>query len=585
MAADDDDPQVLGRQRDHGKLAAALRRAKDIIDQTGDRMAALRESFDLHVQGLGADKALLLEVRELEPLSLEVLLSHGLSPEQAQALRECKSSPGVSPTVIGEAIKTRATVFIPSAADSPIAGKTVSLSGTNSVLCAPLVDSYASRIVAVCYCQTRDLINPFDAVDQNLLDSWAWAIGQVFGLWLLNQRQQEELETERERGKRDQRRLKAPLIIGDSQATKDLRQLLGDMLIPIAGFPRPKPLLITGESGTGKDVVARYIHFMSVRQNENYVPYNCAGLSGDTAKSLLFGHKRGAFTGADRDSLGLFREADKGVLFLDEVGELPLESQALLLRTIETGTVQPLGEFRPIPIDVFVIFGTNRDLRAEVAAGRFRQDLFMRISAVPCHLLPLRHPDRLADIYQLIVHFLRRFEGEIGKVTRLKDEVVEALLSYAWPGNVRELENVCSALVMYSKGVPVALEQLAKVAPQVLDKKAAHNLGVFMTHDLKGRPEDAVFVDRTLPLQFAARDFKQQYAQTRLKQFGGEHETARALQLAAMSLSITTQTMRLLVNYKPEEDKERQKWLARLKQEPAGDDAGGLVGDDNGDGD
>ena len=202
------------------------------------------------------------------------------------------------------------------------------------------------------------------------------------------------------------------------------------------------PTLITGETGTGKELIARAVYALSSSHKLEFIPFNCGGVASELVISELFGYQRGAFTGADRDYKGVIREADGGALFLDEIGELPFVAQAMLLRFLQEGEIRPLGEAKLIKTDVRVIAATNRDLEAEVRAGRFRADLFERLNKLRLRVLPLR--ERREDIPLLIKHFLQSHSQELGKQgLRLSAEAWNELLGYSWPRNVRELEN-CS---------------------------------------------------------------------------------------------------------------------------------------------
>jgi two-component system response regulator AtoC len=218
-------------------------------------------------------------------------------------------------------------------------------------------------------------------------------------------------------------------------------------------------VLLTGESGTGKEVLARAIHAQSPRRGEAFVAVNCGAIPEALLESELFGHAKGAFTGADRARRGLFLEADGGTLFLDEVGELPLALQVKLLRVLQEEEVRPLGESKPRRIDVRVIAATSRDLEAEIAASRFREDLFYRLNVLHVHVPPLR--ERREDVPLLIDHFLARFRAALGKAVRtVADEALERLVAHPWPGNVRELENVMERAVILAQGDRISLREL-----------------------------------------------------------------------------------------------------------------------------
>ncbi len=199
-------------------------------------------------------------------------------------------------------------------------------------------------------------------------------------------------------------------------------------------------VLIAGESGTGKELVARAIHFTSERANGRFLPINCGALPENLLESELFGYKRGAFTGAMNEKIGLLKAADKGTVFLDEIGDMPLSLQVKLLRVLQEREVYPLGSNDPVAFDVRVLCATNKDLEAEVKAGRFREELLYRINVITIKLPPLR--DRKDDIPLLASHFLKKFEHTLGRGgMRFSKGAMKLLLGYAWPGNVRELEN------------------------------------------------------------------------------------------------------------------------------------------------
>ncbi|MEW6184211.1 MAG: RNA repair transcriptional activator RtcR family protein [Thermodesulfobacteriota bacterium] len=204
--------------------------------------------------------------------------------------------------------------------------------------------------------------------------------------------------------------------------------------------PSKAPILIFGETGTGKEIVARFIHRLSDRKNEPFVPINCAAIPEELIESLLFGHKKGAFTGAISDQAGKFDVADKGTLFLDELGDLPPSAQAKLLRVLQDGLVEPIGDKIPHTIDVRIIGATNRDLHKLVRQGKFREDLYYRLNVGELKLPPLR--ERRQDIPKLALHALDRINGTLRNAKRLSPEALSRLLAHNWPGNVRDLENV-----------------------------------------------------------------------------------------------------------------------------------------------
>ena len=198
--------------------------------------------------------------------------------------------------------------------------------------------------------------------------------------------------------------------------------------------------MLTGESGTGKEIVARAIHRHSNRSHKPFVPFNCTAVPKDLLESQLFGHRRGAFTGAERDHPGLIRAAQGGTLFLDEVGELGLDLQPKLLRFLESGEISPLGEPQPFIVNVRIVAATNADLERLVRDGKFREDLFYRLNVVPLTIPPLR--ERRDEIPALVHHFVARAAAEYGKGRmRVKEETLAHLGLYSWPGNIRQLNN------------------------------------------------------------------------------------------------------------------------------------------------
>lgn len=209
------------------------------------------------------------------------------------------------------------------------------------------------------------------------------------------------------------------------------------------------PVVIAGESGTGKDLVARLIHGLSNRAGKSFIPINCSGLPAQLVESELFGHVRGAFTGAVSEKGGLFQAADKGTLFLDEVGELPLEVQVKLLRVLQNGELRKVGGKNIEKVDVRLLAATNRDLAKDIRAGRFREDLFHRISVISIKMAPLR--ERHSDIPALALRFLDKFNSQSQNQKEISPAAMEKLMHHGWPGNIRELENIIqSAFVMCS---------------------------------------------------------------------------------------------------------------------------------------
>lgn len=213
--------------------------------------------------------------------------------------------------------------------------------------------------------------------------------------------------------------------------------------------PSTAPILILGETGTGKELFARFVHRLSGRAGDRFVPLNCAAIPKDLVESILFGHKKGAFTGAVSDQIGKFDQADDGTLFLDELAELPLSTQAKLLRVFQDGLVEPLGEKKPHKVNVRVIAATNKSLGESIRAGQFREDLYYRLNVGEIKLPALR--ERKSDIPKIALHVLDRVNAGLKKPKRLSPSALSRLQSHSWPGNVRDLENVIERSVLLAK--------------------------------------------------------------------------------------------------------------------------------------
>jgi two-component system NtrC family response regulator len=246
-----------------------------------------------------------------------------------------------------------------------------------------------------------------------------------------------EGENRRLRGELQDRFRPEALILGESPA---MRAVL-DQVHRVA--PSDATVLITGESGTGKELVARALHFGGERRGAPFVVVNCGAIPRDLLESELFGHVRGAFTGAVKDKVGKFEQASEGTLFLDEIGDLPLELQVKLLRALQEREIERVGEGKPRRIDVRLVTATNRELEAMVQKGEFREDLYYRIAVIPIDVPPLR--ERREDIPLLVRHFLRRFAPDAA--IEVAPAALELLSHARWRGNVRELQNLCERLV------------------------------------------------------------------------------------------------------------------------------------------
>jgi DNA-binding NtrC family response regulator len=250
----------------------------------------------------------------------------------------------------------------------------------------------------------------------------------------------------------------SPTLIGDTPSMLSVRRLIDTIA------PTDASVMILGETGTGKELIARSLHEKSRRAGHSFIPVNCGALPENLVESELFGHRKGSFTGADTHRKGLFEVANGGTLFLDEVGELDKSVQVKLLRFLESGEIRRVGENDPFRVDVRVLCATNRDLREMIEAEQFREDLFFRVNTFEIHLPPLR--DRKADIPGLARHMLTRFGSRrAGLESALTPEAVATLMAHDWPGNIRELANAIERATILSGGGPIGPEHLPTQVP------------------------------------------------------------------------------------------------------------------------
>jgi PAS domain S-box-containing protein len=256
-------------------------------------------------------------------------------------------------------------------------------------------------------------------------------------------------------------------IVGESDILKHILYRVEQVA------PMDTTVLLEGETGTGKELFARAIHQKSNRGDKPMITVNCASLPANLIESELFGHEKGAFTGALQEQTGRFELADAGTLFLDEVGEIPVELQAKLLRVLQDGEFERIGNPNKIKVDVRVIAATNRNLEQEILNGRFRKDLYYRLNVYPISIIPLR--ERISDIPLLVEHFVEQFNKKLGKnITRIPKKVIKQLKMYDWPGNIRELENVIERTMILSKSSILTIEQLQ--TPEYAAEEKLHTL-------------------------------------------------------------------------------------------------------------
>jgi DNA-binding NtrC family response regulator len=515
--------------RDYSQLWLAVSEALRVLSRGGEEAEALRDSFQAAADGCGARKALLFLVERREPLRLRTLEVRGaITAEQIKACEEGHSAPGISSTAIRQAIDTGEPVVVQDPRLTADAHHTSAFTDPQenfSVLCAPVHNAADDSVLAVLYFQNSIVGEAYVESDVVWADGYTRAMSQALGYYLESRRREEKLRALLESGPHADG---GPEIIGDSFHTQRLRRELHETFIPAANSERPEPILLIGEKGAGKEVVARYIQAHSTRVSGPLVVANAAEITPDLASDRFFGHKRGAFTGAQADEPGLFREAHGGVLFLDEIGYLSRGAQGALLRVLDQRTVQPVGSADQIEVDCLVILATNKDLAAAVRANEFLPDLYDRVMAGHrIQLKPLR--ERLLDIPPLIEHYRGVYERRLHKRTLgFEPALMRALTTYTWPGNVRELAGVCFKLVSYA--VPGA-----RVGRAVLERALPEAAGL-AEEEPKPAVEEAL-TQTSLPFREAVVLYQRDLILSRLEQFGGDvHAARRSLKLPEATL-------------------------------------------------
>ncbi len=299
-------------------------------------------------------------------------------------------------------------------------------------------------------------------------------------------------------------------MIGESEAISSLKEQIG-IAAPTSGW-----VLITGENGTGKELVARASHNLSKRRSKPFVEVNCAAIPEELIESELFGHEKGAFTGATSLRKGKFDQAHEGTLFLDEIGDMSLKTQAKILRILQERKFERVGGSRTIEVDVRVIAATNKDLEEEIAQGNFRQDLYYRLNVLPFHVPPLR--ERCEDIPLLVEHFLTHFCNQEGRTIKNMDSAaLDALKNYSWPGNVRELKNLVERLVIMIQADTITLAHLPE--------------------SVLGHTRSPDVANSAATLKEAREQFEKNFIRQKLTEFDGNiSRTAEAIEMERSNL-------------------------------------------------
>jgi transcriptional regulator with GAF, ATPase, and Fis domain len=412
------------------------------LNSVTDPDALLESILDMALEVVRADRGMIL-LRDAGSGEFSICLSRRLERETAE------DAEAFSRHIVVEAGAGKSVLAIDAQTDERFRDlRSVSLHGIRSLMCVPLRSR--GRIVGTVYLDSRRLGRLFTRENLRFLEAFA----DHAALALENARAQARLlEDNRRLQAAAEARVQFGNLVGGSESMGRVFELIDKVA------DSDLPVLIQGESGTGKELVARAIHFNGSRRKRAFVTENCAAIPDTLLQSELFGHVRGAFTGAERDRAGLFEQADGGTLFLDEVGDMSASMQAQLLRALQEGEIRRVGGERPVNVDVRVLAATHRDLAVEAEHGRFREDLMYRLQVLGIQIPPLR--ERAGDVPLLADHFLRRIAAERDRpLTSIEREVMELLEGYAWPGNVRQLESAIQRLSLLAGKGPITTQVL-----------------------------------------------------------------------------------------------------------------------------
>lgn len=369
--------------------------------------------------------------------------SIGLTEEE-----ETRGVYSIGEGITGKVVETGKPIVVPCISDEPVfLDRTKSHSSPAdkdlSFVCIPIV--HGKKVLGAISVERLCKNEEYLKHDVEILDIIASLIAQAVELYLIENEERNFLKMENERLKNALKEKFHPSnIIGNSKPMREVYNLIDKIA------KTKSTVLLLGESGVGKELVANAIHYNSLEANEPFITFNCAALPESIVESELFGHEKGAFTGAEKTRIGRFEQADGGTIFLDEVGELSLPMQAKLLRVLQERVFERVGGNKSIKVDIRVIAATNKNLAEMVKEGSFREDLFYRLNVFPIMIPPLR--ERGSDIIILAEHFVSHFVKKFEKdIKRISTPVQEMLLAYSWPGNVRELENIIERAVILSE--------------------------------------------------------------------------------------------------------------------------------------
>ncbi len=417
-----------------------------VFNTVHEPLPLLEQVMDIIMKTLGAQRGFILLKTETQT-GLEPVVARNISHQTIESIRN------ISTSVVNRVLQTgEGITSIDAQTDERFAGaQSIIMQNIHSVLCSPL--RKGEEIIGAIYLDSQVGVTEFDAESLDFLE----AISDQIVVALENIKAYQQLaEENRQLKQKITTRNLFPEIIGQSPAIQQVFDLIDSVADSDA------TVLIEGESGTGKELVARALHYHSYRADKPFIPIFCGSLTETLLESELFGHRKGAFTGAIENKPGLFEEADGGTLFLDEIGEISKNIQTKLLRVIQEGEIKRVGDSQIRKVNVRIIAATNRDLWEEVQAGNFREDLYYRLNVINIKMPPLRA--RRDDIPLLADHFLKKYTEKNRKsVLRFTPEALKLLMEYDWPGNIRELENTIERAVILARGT--------EITPDLIDLK------------------------------------------------------------------------------------------------------------------
>jgi transcriptional regulator with GAF, ATPase, and Fis domain len=489
------DAEVLARANERLRKVFQIGKAIATLSEPGELVGTV---LDLVMEALEADRGFIM---------LREGASGELQPAAIRARDEGGGDIALSRTILQRVVRHRKSILSEDAMDDPRFqhSESIRLAGVRSVMCVPLIAR--DRVLGALY---ADKTRPYDAFAGEDL-KFLTTVSHLAAASIENARMFASAREENEelRG----RLLEKVRIVGSGRRMREVLETCAKVA------PADSTVFLQGETGTGKELIARTLHERSGRQKGPFTAVNCAAVPEGLLESELFGHEKGAFTGAHRRQIGRFEAAHGGTLFLDEVGEIPVALQGKMLRALEEKKFERLGGLEPVSVDVRIVAATNRDLAAAVRAGAFREDLYYRLAVVPITIPPLR--ERIEDLEELIAFFFEEFNRSVGKSVRgFSPEALAALKAYSWPGNVRELKNLVERVVVLSEGETAGLDALP---PQVFED------------GLRGKVR--ALAEETLSLPRVVAEAEKLCIEKALRRAGGKKiEAARLLEISRPTL-------------------------------------------------